>query len=185
MPDAVFFGGAMSGPNPICQAGDEFKGASAESVKEIIRQGELRLQAQLQAAIAADGRSNALAAIQAAAAAALIVYAGGAGVEETSALAAFMAAAFFIAGAIFAAWAARPIAFDFAGLHPSDWVEAIKTKEPVDSARRAYATYLDEYLKANDIRMAENGNYTVRSIKMLSMAPFASVIVVYLVTIQP
>lgn len=174
----------MSESNHEYQPGDEFKGASAESVKEIIRQAELRLQAQLQAAIAADSRSNALAAIQAAAAAALVVYAGASDVKATPELAALVAAAFFSAGAMFAAWAARPIPFDFAGLNPSDWAQAIQTREPVDSARRAYANYLDDYLQANSTRMAANGESTTRSIKMMAMAPIAAVLVIYLVGVS-
>lgn len=180
VPELVFFGGAMSQPVSEKQPGDEFKGASPESVKEIIRQGELRLQAQLQAALAADSRSNALAAIQAAAAAALVVYAGSADVKGTPELTAFVGAVFFTCGAMFAAWAARPIAFDFAGLNPSDWVQAIESGEPVDSARRAYATYLDEYLKDNAARMSANGDWTMRSIKMMAMAPAASAVTMYL-----
>ena len=184
VPELVFFGGAMSQPVSEKQPGDEFKGASPESMKEIIRQGELRLQAQLQAALAADSRSNALVAIQAAAAAALVVYAGSADVKGTPEFTAFVSAAFFSVGAMFAAWAARPVSFDFAGLNPSDWVPAIESAEPVDSARRAYATYLDDYLKDNAARMSANGGWTMMSIKMMAMAPVAAVMTMYLRTVS-
>ncbi|MNQ63342.1 hypothetical protein D3C85_777210 [compost metagenome] len=158
------------------QPGDAFEGASADWVKEIIRQGELRLQAQLQSALAADARAGVLASIQAAVVAALVVFGGSDEVRGAEEAAAYSAAALTFLGAVLAGIAARPIGFDFPGLAPLDWAEAVQTKEPEDSANRAYAQYLDDYIKANDDRMKINGWFTRAALVAMVLAPAAAVI---------
>ncbi len=163
-------------PATPSQPGDAFKGASADWVKEIIRQGELRLQAQLQSALAADARAGVLASIQAAVVAALVVFGGSDEVRGAEEAAAYTAAAFTFVGAVLAGVAARPIAFDFPGLAPLDWAHAIQTGEAEDSANRAYAEYLDEYLRANDSRMKVNGWLTRAALAAMVLAPAAAVV---------
>lgn len=126
-------------------------------LREIIRQGELRLQAQLQAALAADARAGAMASLQAAASAALIVLGTQDTVSGATEAASYGAAAILLLGSMMAAWAARSVPFDFPGLAPMDWAEAVETDEPEESAMRYYASYLDEYLAANDATMVGNG----------------------------
>lgn len=167
-------------PQAQPQAGDPFKGASREWVREIIRQGELRLQAQLQAALAADARAGVLASIQAAASAALVLFGGADDVTGSTEAAAYWAAAVAFLGAACAGIAARPISFDFAGLEPHDWAHAVQTREPEDSAERAYAEYLDDYLKDNAKRMAGNGRLSLASLGAMIATPVVAVIVLVL-----
>jgi hypothetical protein len=168
----------MSNPQPqVSQPGDAFVGASPELLREIIRQAELRLQAQLQSALAADARAGVLASLQAAAAAALVVFGASGQASGTSQAAAYFAAGVAMMGAMLAGIAARPIDFDFAGLKPSDWATAVQTNEPEDSGHRAYAQYLDDYLKANARRMATNGILTRWAIAAMVMAPVTALLV--------
>lgn len=161
--------------SPTNQPSDEFKGATKGWLDDIIRQGELRLQAQLQAAIAADARAGLLASIQAATSAALVVFGGSNEVTGDAERAAYVAASFALVGSILALIALRPITFDFAGLRPRDWLPAIETNEPELSAKRYYAGYLDEYLCANDGRMRVNGRLAFASICSLIIAPLAAI----------
>ena len=168
-------------PPQIPQPGDAYRNASAAWLKEIIRQGELRLQCQLQAAIAADARAGVLASIQAAASAALIVFGAQSDIVGTVEAAAYSAAAPLFIGALMSAWSARPVAFFFPGLEPKDWLPAVDTDEPRVACDRAYAEYLDDYLKDNARFMKRNGRWLTASLGTLALAPVFAIAALLLV----
>lgn len=102
----------------------DWTGVSEATARQIMTQGETFMQAQLQAAIAADSRATAMAGLYTTLA--LAVLGAGFGysnsADSTSALfAGLCAGVLLIVAAIFANWAARPCDFYFPGNQPSQW----------------------------------------------------------------
>jgi hypothetical protein len=99
-------------------------GVSEATARQIMMQGETFMQAQLQAAIAADSRATAMAGLYTTLA--LAVLGAGFGYSDStdsdSALyAGLFAGVFLIFAAVFANWAARPCDFYLPGNQPSQW----------------------------------------------------------------
>lgn len=122
----------MSGENIITKS--DFEGATADTQREIRRQAELYLAAQLQSGIAADQRAMSFVSLMAAAA---VVTAGGGGsliIADKPQVALgwiciAIAASFVIAmGA--AASSAMAVDFWYGGSTPQDWPEDIRCQKP-------------------------------------------------------
>ena len=140
---------------------------------EVIRQAELRMQVQIQLALAADARAGVLATIQGTGSAALFVVAA----QSTApvALAPTLAAAIVLAlGAVLAAVAARPVAIGAPGTRPRDGVSDIRAGVSLARARADTARLLDKYLIENEEIMVSNNRWTTRSIFCLAAAPIMS-----------
>ena len=102
----------------------DWTGISEDTARQIMAQGETFMQAQLQAAIAADGRATTVAGLYITLA--LAVLAAGFGYSDnadsnSALLAGLFAGTFLIAAAVFASWSARPCNFYFPGNQPSQW----------------------------------------------------------------
>jgi hypothetical protein len=141
---------------------------------EIIRQAELRMQAQLQLAVAADARSGLVARVQGAASAALVAVAAQTGPASLAFAPAIAAAVVLGAGTVLAAVASRPVSFGYPGAHPGDWLEDIKQGTSLLQARAETAALLDKYLRLNETVMTNNNRWATWSIICLMAAPVAS-----------
>ena len=102
----------------------DWTGVSEDTARQIMAQGETFMQAQLQAAIAADSRATTMAGLYITLA--LAVLAAGFGYSDitdsnSALLAGLLAGIFLIAAAVFANWSARPCDFYFPGNQPSQW----------------------------------------------------------------
>ncbi len=102
----------------------DWTGVSEDTARQIMAQGETFMQAQLQAAIAADGRATAMAGLYTTLA--LAVLAAGFGYFDSAdsnpaLLAGLFAGIFLIVAAVFAHWSARPCDFYFPGNQPAQW----------------------------------------------------------------
>lgn len=149
----------------------DYQNADIAILKEIVRQGESRLQAQLQAALAADARAGLLSSLQAASSAALFVAAAQTEISGLAETAAYISAACLLIGASLAAWALRPIDFGFVGNRPSNWIDSIRDRERLKIGLAGTAVHLDKYLAQNDRYMAGNARLTRASLIALIAGP--------------
>ncbi len=171
---------------PEAPAGPDFQAvdllpADIAILDEVIRQAELRMQVQIQLALAADARAGVLATIQGTGSAALFVVAA----QSTTpiALAPTLAAATVLAvGAVLAAVAARPVDIGAPGTRPRDWLSDIRSGVPLARSRADAAWLLDRSLIDNEKIMISNNRWTTRSIHCLAAAPIVSALALAVVT---
>ncbi|PJK29957.1 hypothetical protein [Minwuia thermotolerans] len=138
-----------------------YSAASAEILREIIRQAEIKLQAQLQAALAADSRALGVAAAMATIAALLM---GGAAAVFQSATApaalawigVWVAGILLFAGTL-AVVSARAIGFDFPGSEPSAWEDDIGNASTLKQSLGDMADHYDTMIADNARRMKRAG----------------------------
>lgn len=152
-----------------------FAVANPTVLAEIIRQAELRLQAQLQSALAADARAGVLASIQGAAAAGLMVVAMSGEVSRAAATAALSAGVCLAVGSVCCAFALRPVPFCIVGNYPSMWLPDL-AGESIIGAQAGTAAYYDEHLKKNEAQMASNNGLTRVGIFALVVSPMAGLL---------
>ena len=153
--------------------------ADLSVLDEIIRQAELRMQVQIQLALAADARAGVLATVQGTGSAALVVVAA----QSTTPIAIFptlAAATVLAAGAVLAAVAARPVDIGAPGTRPRDWLGDVQSGVPLARARADTAWLLDKYLIENEKIMASNNRWATRSIWCLAAAPIISAVLLAL-----
>lgn len=167
--------GAMTIP-PAFPAWQDYASADPELLQEIVRQAEIRMQAQLQSALAADARAGLLSSLQAAASAGLFVAAAQADIKGSAEAAAYISASLLALGALLAACALRPIDFGFVGNKPSNWIDDIIAQETKQTGLAGTAEHLDKYLRLNDQRMSTNARLVSGSLFFLVGAPTASAV---------
>lgn len=153
---------------------DAFLSANENILGEAIRQGELRLQAQLQSALASDARAVGLASLQAAASAGLLVAAAQDDISGIGEAAAYISAALLLLGAIAACLALSSVGFGFVGNRPGLWRECIQQKDTFKTCMASSAAQLDKYLILNDETMRKNGKLTNLSVLFLGLAPISA-----------
>lgn len=137
-----------------------FIGADEQMLKEIRRQAELQLAAQLQAGLGADARALSFVSLMAAA---TVVVAGGAVALLTSTppnahlgwTCASMVGG-FIAAMGFAIGSARPVDFDYAGSWPRNWINDIGNGVNLNAATAEQMIDFDERLGRNAARLRCN-----------------------------
>jgi hypothetical protein len=160
------------------KAFDEFSYLSEELQLEAIREAELRVQAQLTAATAADQRAMAWAgflitiAVAATGGALSLVVSGG---HYSLAGVAFLFAVNIMAAGISAMDSVRPSDFCFPGNEPANWLPANWDFYPgpskdVAQARREQASALQNQIKENARWAKESGNKLKRSMDILLFA---------------
>ena len=152
----------------------DWSGVSEAMARDIKAQGETFMQCQLQAALAADSRATSMAGLYVSLA--LATFAAGFGywdkTENLSPLIAGLASGvLFIAAAILAAWAARPIDFYFPGNQPSQWFPG-RLNDLVPMIGGEAENY-DERIAYNDERLGENQVAIRRAFTLAIIAPFA------------
>lgn len=133
-----------------------------ELVKEILREGESYLQAQLSLALAADQRSSVVAGLFTAAAAAIIaglitlassehpshplaIYAGGT-----------VSVTLLIAGASLCIWAARPVNFYVSGNEPKKWYKDVEAPRELRVLLGEQAQLYQEMIEDNNKALRRN-----------------------------
>lgn len=134
-------------------AAPSFDSAPPELVDEIIRQAELRLDAQLSAALAADQRAMTFAGLLFAGVAVLL--GGGLGISpgspQTTPIFA-MAIGFTLAAAC-ACWSARPSPWHFAGNFPASWTDDVSNGLSLEESKREMASNFQELLEFNEAQL--------------------------------
>lgn len=138
-------------------------GASQEMLKEIHRQAELQLSAQLQAGIGADARALYFISLMAAA---TVVVAGGAVASFTSlppnvhlAWTCVAMVAGFVISMAFAVASARPTGFDYAGSWPVGWVVDVKKGVSLHVALARQLADMNERLSDNSHILKNNARW--------------------------
>jgi hypothetical protein len=125
---------------------------------EIVREGELQVQAQLQTSLAADSRALTIAGACLTAATALLGAAAAlskaAPPDHPLMIVAAMLGLFLLLSAGLAIHSARPVAFDFPGNDPAQWVpgkwvELPKRNQALKRARLEQAITLQDILEGN------------------------------------
>ncbi len=156
----------------------DWAGVSEEMARQILNQGELYLQGQVQLAIAADQRATTAASILAsmatAVAAAFLAFADA--FQDKAALAAGLTGAgFLLIAGCFAAWAARPVAFDLPGNHPDKWFDDRK-----DGLTQRLGRESESYQRRithNDSVMAANKGWIIIAFGLALLAAPMSVLI--------
>lgn len=151
-----------------------------ELAKEVQRQSEMRLQAQLTVAIAADQRATrmigtlmtvstavlgAILTLGPQGAAAIPFYVGG-----------VTALGFLLSAAFCCVQTARPARFHFPGSLPSAWRGQAFLDDPLDETLTAHAQEnLENYIAFNTRAMEVSASRLVRGLKIAALAPFAGI----------
>lgn len=151
---------------------------SPEMAEQVLHQGELYLQAQLQLAIAADQRAATMAAfwgaIGTAAAAAAIAY-----WDRTSDLGILLAgltcAVFMVAGAAVCLWAARPVTFCIPGNHPEAWFSLLD--RPLFDVMLGEAENYQDHIESNATFLESNRRLIGKGAALAVSAPVVAVLV--------
>lgn len=146
-------------------------------IGEIVRQGEVRLAAQVQVALAADQRAVTTASILTAIFTACI---GGAIAVLTSAspnhalgLAGLGTGIMFIAAAFEAARAARPVDFHLQGWPPAQWMNEADLRRPLPQSQGEQAEIMQEMIEHNLHVMTGNSGHMAWAMRFALGAPFA------------
>ncbi|KPF82725.1 hypothetical protein IP70_19895 [alpha proteobacterium AAP38] len=147
----------------LADAPPSWTGVRDETAREILRQGEAYLAAQLQCAIAADQRAMTMATMYAAFATGLI--GGGAtlllgNLSSPIGWGASAAGTVFLAGCGLLTYAARPIDFHYAGAHPAAWFTEEDLRGDLVVAICESARLYQRRIERNDGIMDRNGKFT-------------------------
>lgn len=156
----------------------DWNDVDVEMARQILAQGELYLQGQVQLAIAADQRATTAASIfgSMATAVAAVVIAFWDNSKDDAALAAgLVGAALLLAAAVFAAIAARPVAFDVAGNHPAKWIDDRKGSLVARIGRECES--YQRRITFNDSVMSRNKGWITIAFGVALIAPPVSVLV--------
>src|SRR5579872_3405460 len=145
----------------------DWKTANEELIKEALRQGELRLQAQVQLATSADQRATMLAGIYIAAStgllAALAALAATASGSHPMPLALIVGAAAtalaFLAGAIFCILAVLPSSMHSPGNDPHEWYADIKDGKDHKVSLGEQSDWFDQHIIANRRMLKRNAGF--------------------------
>lgn len=149
---------------------------SREKIAEIIlRQGELKLSAQLMLATAADQRATTLSAIFSAIAVALI---GGAattyandGIGLALLLSAMLSGLLYLLASAMCAYAARPVDFYTAGNQPNKWIrDRALEKEPQEALLKEAGNY-QKGIITNRGAIRQNANRLRNALKIGWLSP--------------
>ena len=139
---------------------------------------DLRLQAQLAAAVAADQRALVFAGFLVAASAALGGAAAtvltGSSLDHYLGKVAFVAACGMLAAMACALVAARPARWYFAGAQPSDWRNDLIAKKPEITQVEELLVDMDRRLRKNDRSMKVNGWWITSSASIALLTLFVA-----------
>jgi hypothetical protein len=154
----------------------DWTGISEDTARQIMAQGETFMQAQLQAAIAADGRATTMAGLYITLALAVLAAGFGYGdsADSSSAvLAGFLAGIFLITAAVFASWSARPCDFYFPGNQPSQWYPVRNV--PLTQLLGGEAENYEARIVFNEAVLGQNKTALERAHIIAILAPVAGI----------
>jgi hypothetical protein len=145
--------------------------ADPEMLKEILREAESYLGAQLTSALAANQRAMTFTTVISAAAAVIGGAAGSLLLSGTGRGALGMVCAAVACGFLFAVWmamgAAAPSAFGFVGNIPSQWVDDIEGSVPLQVSLAQQCAHYDDNITKNIERMEIGNKKLMLAIKVV------------------
>jgi len=145
----------------------DYLSASPELLAEIVREAEVRLQAQLTGAVAADQRAMTFTGLLLAAAGALIgaaLASAARGAELAGPI--FVTAVGLVLAAILAVISARPVDWDYSGNTPGGWVKHIADGHDLNQGLAAMADHYADMIEANEKVIASNAAWIRASMGM-------------------
>lgn len=146
----------------------KLEGADSETLREIIREAESYLSAQLTVALAADQRAVTLCGMLAAASA--ILASGGISLiigerkDIYLGVIGLIVVMLFMVAMILSISAAKPCDFNFVGTFPSNWEGDILNGKNLDASLAEQASHYDLILKKNNEILKKNGSRVYRAI---------------------
>jgi len=149
-------------------------GANKQRLRWILSQAELRLDAQLDFARAADQRASTLsgaAAAMAAAATAVFAQAIESGKASPLAVAGIVAAIGFSSSTYFAIRSAKCHDFHPPGYRPVDFIDDVQTARAEEAILRDIACGLNSRLAFNSDRLSERGALADKAINIMAATP--------------
>lgn len=147
----------------------------AELIREVVKLGEARVQAQVQLATAADSRAMALCGISSAAAG--VVLAATQVIQSSSGILGLAAAGmFYLVGAGLAGWSARPQVMDTPGWEPSKFEHDIAGCRSVDEVSEEMLPFVERGIRENDDLLAANGRFLTAALFFVITAPVSGVL---------
>lgn len=166
------------------EAGLSWDGVSEEMARQILHQSETFMQAQMDAALAADQRAVTAASIFVAVASAVVAgtFAHWAEKGELAVLSAGLIATLCLSlGAYFCFWSARPILFYFPGNHPEQWWPC--RTENLAVAIGGETENYQVRIEHNEACLAANGAAVMRGVYAAMAAPLLAAVAWGLVSI--
>ena len=146
---------------------DRLSGADVETLREMMREAEAYLNAQLTAAIGADQRAYTFAGFGSAAAVVLVGAAYGIASARSPdipmAILATVVAGFLIAGAMLAIHSARSVDFEYSGNQPGHWVEDVEERKSLQRSLAEQCEHYDLMIGKNTKTISDNSRVFQRS----------------------
>ncbi|ARP67144.1 MULTISPECIES: hypothetical protein [Mesorhizobium] len=156
--------------------------ADNDTLKEILREAESRLDAQLTMALAADLRAMTLLGFMVAVVA--VVVAGTLAIYKSEHVDIFFGAVGLFAtfgmsvSSFYAFEAAKPIDFDAVGNYPSGWASDAESGKPLHIALAEVCAHYDEMLKSNKAAMKSSSEHLLWSSQVALGTMFVSAFLV-------
>lgn len=150
-----------------------------DAAREVVREAEAFLTAQVALAVSADQRASSMASIFTAAGAGLIVglmtLASSDHAAATSSLGIYVgggiASILFLVAAIFSMSAALPVDFEVPGNVAASWKDDIESGRPLREALGELAETYDEKIASNNTVLADNARRFKRGAQLAISAP--------------
>ncbi|HLZ65689.1 MAG TPA: hypothetical protein VKQ29_05625 [Aliidongia sp.] len=157
-------------------------------VKEIVRQAEAFMSAQLQSSIAGDQRAFSLTGTMATVSTGLIgggltLLTSGAASNTVLGWAATIAGIVLVTGAANAAYATRPINFHFVGNHPDSWFTPEDLSRPLRVSLGEHCEALQRCIDRNEAALAAKARALRTGLWCCVLAPCAGAIAAITVTV--
>ena len=167
---------------------DETGTLDLELARTVLRQGELRLQAHLGLAVAADQRAVTLTAMFAATALAALGF-GASWIDGPAAnvplgIGAVVAGLAFAGAAGLCVWALRPMTFALAGAQPEKWwCDGVEARPLAECLRKESNNY-QKRIEHNRRALARNAESIRRALRLACVAPILGLAVWALVRVS-
>ena len=154
----------------------DWSSVSIEMAAQILRQGELFLQAQLQAGIAADQRAaqtgGIFTTLSTAVLASTLAYSAMTGSQQKLVAAGISTFFVMLLGAAVALYSARPTKFYFVGNHPEKWFSVAEQTSLANELMGEAENYQDR-IEVNARILRENGELLKWANRLVVLAPVA------------
>ncbi|WP_414815684.1 hypothetical protein [Rhizobium sp. IY2] len=149
---------------------------SLEMAERLLQQGETFLQAQFEAAIAADQRAMTMAAFFASVAAAIgagaIAYWDKSG-DLPILIAGLVGSGLMAIGACICLWAARPVDFFYPGTHPECWYSVLN--RPLNEVLWGEAQNYQDNIEKNGTFLTQNSKALIYGASLSAVAPMVGI----------
>lgn len=141
---------------------NRYQAGDIDMLREILREAESYLAAQLQCGLAADARATGFVTIVAAASA-IVATAGFTLIYSKTGPAlgypALLAAFGLLVSMALASYSARPVGFSYCGNTPSAWLGDLEKGVPLKNALAEQAAHYDEHIASNNDVLRRNAKF--------------------------